>query len=103
MKLDWSYCPWCYGAGFEPASRREHTDKRYAARCANPKCARKDLMPFMRYCPWCRTKVRRPWPIPGSKEKCSRCSWGVLREFWDFCPWCDKRLSPPRRGAATPR
>lgn len=92
MKLDWVYCPWCYGAAFEPSSNREYSDRRYQGRCTNPGCSRKVLMPFMRYCPWCRRKVRRYWKIPGSNKKCDSCGWGVLKAFWDYCPWCSKSL-----------
>jgi len=92
MKLDWRFCPWCFGAGCEPRSEREFSDVRYNGRCSNPACSRKDLMPFMRYCPWCRTKVKRRWRIEGSNSKCPKCSWGVLPEYWDHCPWCAKRL-----------
>ncbi|MFC2173773.1 protein kinase, partial [Acidobacteriota bacterium] len=53
LKLDWLYCPWCFGPGFDVATNREFSDKRYAGRCSNTKCTRKSLMPFMRYCPWC--------------------------------------------------
>ena len=66
IKLDWHYCPWCYGPGFEHVSDREYSDRRYTARCPNRKCERKKLMPFMRYCPWCHTKVRQKWKIEGS-------------------------------------
>ncbi len=89
MKLDWRYCPWCYGPGYEPHGARRYTDRRYAARCSEPRC-RKDLMPFMRYCPWCRRKVRRKWKIAGARESCSRCGWGVAGGFWSYCPWCGK-------------
>jgi serine/threonine-protein kinase len=91
-KLDWEYCPWCYGPGFEDASERKYTDRRYDGRCRNFKCERKDLMAFMRYCPWCHTKVRQPWKIPGSKDTCGRCGWGVVRDFWTHCPWCANDL-----------
>lgn len=87
-KLDWAYCPWCYGRGFEDVSEREYTDRRYIGRCQNAKCERKELMPFMRYCPWCHTKVRRAWKISGSRDSCRKCGWGVLRDFWRYCPWC---------------
>jgi hypothetical protein len=97
LKLDWSYCPWCYGPGFEPQSKRKYSDKRYQGRCANPGCSRKLLMPFMRYCPWCRRKVRRKWAIKDSREKCAGCGWGVLGQFWSFCPWCAKPLAPKSR------
>lgn len=92
MKLDWRFCPWCFGPGVEPDGTRQYTDVRYEGRCRNPNCERKDLMPFMRYCPWCRTKVRRHWRIPGSGDKCGHCGWGVITEFWDHCPWCGKAV-----------
>jgi len=92
MKLDWVYCPWCYGPGYEPHTSRELPDKRYQAKCSNPQCTRKVLMPFMRYCPWCRSKVRRKWKIPEVKETCSSCGWGALSAFWSHCPWCGKRI-----------
>jgi serine/threonine-protein kinase len=92
LKLDWTYCPWCYGPGFEVTTQREYSDVRYRARCTNPDCPRKLLMPFMRYCPWCHRKVRRKWKVPGSSEACPSCGWGVYKSFWHFCPWCGKAL-----------
>jgi hypothetical protein len=92
MKSDWHYCPWCFGGGFEVRTTREYPDSRYTARCANPGCSRKQLMPFMRYCPWCRQKVRRKWKIDGLSDKCPSCGWGVVKEFWNHCPWCAKSL-----------
>jgi serine/threonine protein kinase len=86
------YCPSCFGPGFEPHGNRKYSDVRYTARCDSPRCKRKQIMPFMRYCPWCRARVRRKWKIAGSTEKCSRCGWGVLRAFWSYCPWCNKKL-----------
>ena len=87
VKNDWDYCAWCYGQGFEEEARRHYPDKRYTARCASERC-RGPLMPFMRYCPWCRTKVRRPWKLKGSKHVCRACNWGIAREFWNYCAWC---------------
>jgi serine/threonine-protein kinase len=87
VKNDWDYCPWCYGPGFVAESSRVYPDKRYQARCSNKRC-RGQLMPFMRYCPWCRLKVRRAWKLPGSRHSCTACGWGVAREFWNFCAWC---------------
>ncbi|MCA9198928.1 MAG: protein kinase [Planctomycetales bacterium] len=92
LKSDWKYCPWCYGPGFEPHSTRHYADRRYSAKCDNPKCSWRLLMPFMRYCPWCHRRVRRKWKIEGSKDKCSKCGWGVLKLFWNYCPWCGKRM-----------
>jgi len=91
-KLDWRYCAWCYGPGFDDVAQREYSDRRYVARCRNPHCDRKELMPFMRYCPWCRTKVRQAWKIPGSSDICGKCGWGVVRDVWSHCPWCAAML-----------
>jgi len=87
VKKDWDYCAWCYGPGFVEETTRRYSDKRYTARCANARC-RGDLMPFMRYCPWCRTKVKRPWKLAGSRKTCHSCNWGIADEFWNFCAWC---------------
>ena len=87
VKNDWDYCAWCYGPGFVEETTRRYPDKRYTARCANRKC-RGPLMPFMRYCPWCRTKVKKPWKLEGSRHRCKACNWGIAREFWNFCAWC---------------
>jgi len=87
VKADWDYCAWCYGRGFEPETNRRFPDKRYVSRCANSRC-REPLMHFMRYCPWCRSKVKRPWKIAGSSKKCHACSWGIAEEFWNYCAWC---------------
>ncbi len=93
VKNDWAYCAWCYGPGFEAESDRFYPDKRYTSRCANARC-REPLMPFMRYCPWCRMKVRRPWKLEGSKHRCRACKWGIAKEFWNYCAWCRE---PTRR------
>ncbi len=96
VKNDWDYCPWCYGPGFEEETTRRYPDRRYTARCANKRC-KGPMMPFMRYCPWCRTKVRKPWKLSGSKSRCRACHWGIAREFWNYCPWCRE---PVRRTAS---
>ncbi len=87
VKKDWDYCAWCYGPGFVQETTRRYPDKRYTAHCANKRC-HGPLMPFMRYCPWCRTKVKRPWKLLGSKKKCTSCDWGIADEFWNYCAWC---------------
>ena len=87
VKNDWDYCAWCYGPGFVEEATRRYPDKRYESRCASARC-RGPLMPFMRYCPWCRTKVRRPWKLPGSRHRCRSCGWGIARDYWNFCAWC---------------
>jgi serine/threonine-protein kinase len=90
-KLDWRYCAWCYGPGFEVETKRRFGDRRYQARCSNRSC-RGELMPFMRYCPWCRQKIKRPWKLPGSSASCRSCGWGVDPDYWNHCPWCAKDL-----------
>ncbi|MCH2129206.1 MAG: serine/threonine protein kinase [Pirellulaceae bacterium] len=90
VKLDWPYCAWCYGAGFDLSTTREYTDQRYQARCSHASCSRRLLMPYMRYCPWCRRRIRRKWKIPGTRETCTGCGWGVLKAYWSYCAWCGK-------------
>ena len=87
VKNDWDYCAWCYGSGFVAETSRSYPDKRYTSNCDNHRC-RGPLMPFMRYCPWCRKKVRRQWKLTGTRHKCRACDWGIAREFWNFCAWC---------------
>ncbi len=87
VKNDWEYCAWCYGPGFVEETSRRYPDKRYAAHCANTRC-RGPLMPFMRYCPWCKSKVRRVWKLKGSRDSCRACGWGIAKEFWNYCAWC---------------
>ena len=94
MKPDWRFCACCFGKSIEPKTNRAYTDKRYEGRCSNSSCGRKQLMPFTRYCPWCRTKVRRRWKIVGNKHKCSSCGWGVVRDYWKYCAWCSKAVGP---------
>jgi serine/threonine-protein kinase len=87
VKNDWNYCSWCHGPGFVEETSRRYPDKRYTAKCGNSRC-RGPLIPFMRYCPWCRTKVKKPWKLKGSRHSCKACKWGIAKEFWNFCAWC---------------
>ena len=87
VKKDWDYCAWCYGPGFVEETTRSYPDKRYSTKCDNRKCAG-PIMPFMRYCPWCRKKVRKSWKLQGSRKRCRSCNWGIADEFWNYCAWC---------------
>ncbi len=87
VKTDWDYCAWCYGPGFVEETTRTYPDKRYASKCENAKC-RGPLMPFMRYCPWCRKKVRKTWALKGSRKRCRACGSGIAAEYWNYCAWC---------------
>lgn len=101
VKSDWRYCGWCYGGQIQEPSTREYDDRRYVAKCGRKACPRGDLMPFMRYCPWCRGKVTRRWKLPEGAHKpqpCRKCGSGVDREFWEFCPWCGTRARPRAAG-----
>ncbi|MDA1062909.1 MAG: serine/threonine-protein kinase [Proteobacteria bacterium] len=91
VKNDWDYCAWCYGPGFEEETTRVYSDKRYTSRCSNARC-KGLLMPFMRYCPWCHSKVRKPWKIAGHKDNCTSCHWSIAKEFWNYCAWCKKAI-----------
>ncbi|MCA9711528.1 MAG: protein kinase [Myxococcales bacterium] len=89
VKLDWSYCAWCYGPKIGPQSSRRYTDRRYALGCTS--CGGK-LIPFSRYCPWCRVRVRHRWALGKKGRACTRCDQPVLPEFWAYCPWCGDGL-----------
>lgn len=92
VKSDWRFCAWCYGAAISDSDAMRYSDKRYVARCRNADCTEKMLMPFMRYCPWCRRRVQKKWKIEGSAATCANCGWFATDEFWDHCPWCARRL-----------
>lgn len=87
-KLDWKFCAWCYGGAIQEPDTRSYPDRRYESKC---KSCSGDLMPFSRYCPWCRHRVQRTWKLPGTRDKCRSCGNGITREFWTWCPWCGKR------------
>lgn len=94
IKLDWKYCVWCFGPGWQPAKTEHQDDPRYTHRCENPRCSGKRIMPFSRYCPDCRRRVRKKWNIDGNRTRCKRCGWGVVSSFWSYCPWCSQGLKP---------
>ena len=87
-KLDWKYCAHCYGPAIGPQSTRHYSDSKYEGHCT--KC-KGELMPFTKYCPWCKKKVTRRWRFEGSSGRCTRCSSDVLKDFWLFCAWCGKK------------
>lgn len=100
VKSDWKFCPWCCGKAVGPTTNRVWPDESYERRCPSTACARREVLPFMRYCPWCRRRITHRWKIPSSRPRCSGCGWGVVPEYWRFCPWCGDSLrrSPSRRG-----
>lgn len=99
VKRDWRYCAWCFGQGFEEETTRRYSDARYTHRCESSAC-RGPLMPFMKYCPWCKTKVRRQWKLGSKSKKCGRCGWGTADGFWDYCAWCGSGAKSKKRAVA---
>ncbi|MEM7610465.1 MAG: serine/threonine-protein kinase [Pseudomonadota bacterium] len=95
VKLDWNYCAWCYGSGFEPETTRRFADKRYIERCSNSAC-KQPLMAHMRYCPWCRSKVRRRWQMRSNDLACRTCKQPIASDYWRYCAWCREPVSEAR-------
>jgi hypothetical protein len=90
VRAEWTACPWCYAGRLAGNGRRPRPDPRAVRRCADRACEGR-LQPFMRYCPICKRKPRRPWSHAELRERCPRCRWPVSREFFHFCPWCGRR------------
>ena len=89
VRPEWSFCPWCYRGRFQSNGRRPPPDARAVRRCGRRGCAG-ELRPFMRYCPLCKWKPRRPWTAAGLPDRCPRCRWATHRGFFRFCPWCGR-------------
>lgn len=102
VRPEWTACPWCYAGRLQGNGRPPPPDPRAARRCPRRGCAGQ-LQPFMRYCPLCKQKVRRPWSHPELAHRCPRCRWPVAREFWRFCPWCGRREPHAGHFAKKPR
>lgn len=102
VRPEWRCCPWCFPGRFESNGRPPPPDPKAVRRCSRRGCSGQ-LRRFMRYCPMCKRKPRRPWSHPDLGERCLRCRWPVSRRFWRFCPWCGRRqpeagsFQPPRR------
>jgi len=86
---DWNYCPWCFGAGFPSVSHQPSMDQCYQGRCS--RCHETRLLPHMRFCPWCNSRLR-PWRTPKLADRCPGCSSSVDFDHWDWCPWCSRDL-----------
>jgi len=89
VKPEWTACPWCYPGRLEGNGRAPRPDPRAVRRCSRRGCEG-ELQPFMRYCPICKQKTKRPWTHPDLPDRCPRCRWPVSRQFWRFCPWCGR-------------
>ena len=87
---EWTACPWCYPGRLAGNGRPPRPDRKAVRPCPRRGCPG-ELRRFMRYCPVCKQKPRRPWSHPELPERCPRCRWPVSRAFFRFCPWCGRR------------
>ena len=87
---EWKACPWCYDGRFQANGRTPPPDPQATRRCRKAGCSGQ-LRPFMRYCPQCKTKVKRPWSEP-DLPPCPRCRWPSAPR-WRFCAWCGRKDS----------
>jgi serine/threonine-protein kinase len=92
VRAEWTACPWCYSGRFEGNGRRPAWDPRAERTCTARGCDGQ-LRPFMRYCPLCKQKTRRPWSHPDLPDRCPRCRWPTSHAYLRFCPWCGRRES----------
>ncbi len=90
VRPEWTACPWCYPGRLEGNGRPPRPDPDAERPCPRRGCAGQ-LRPFMRYCPVCKQKPRRPWSHPHLHDRCPRCRWPVSRAHWRHCPWCGRR------------
>jgi serine/threonine-protein kinase len=90
LKPEWTACPWCYPGRLQGNGRPPRFDPEAERSCTARGC-KGQLQPFMRYCPQCKRKPRRPWTHPDLPDRCPRCRWAVSRQSWRFCPWCGRR------------
>jgi serine/threonine-protein kinase len=93
VRAEWKACPWCYAGRFEGNGRLPARDPKATRTCGARGCSGR-LRPFMRYCPICKRKTRRPWIVPELPDRCPRCRWSDSLQFWRFCPWCGRRHAP---------
>ena len=96
VRAEWPACPWCYRGRLEGNGRRPRPDPKAERRCTRRGCEG-ELRTFMRYCPLCKQKPKRPWSHPDLPDRCPRCRGPVSKDHWRHCPWCGRR--EPRAGS----
>ena len=96
VRPEWKACPWCYAGRFEGNGRRPPPDPKALRTCTTRGCEGQ-LRLFMRYCPLCKRKPKRPWSHPDLPDRCPKCRWPTSHAFFRFCPWCGRR--EPRAGS----
>ncbi len=90
VRAEWTACPWCYAGRLEGNGRKPRPDPAAERRCPRRGCEG-ELRPFMRYCPLCKQKPKRPWSHPDLSDRCPRCRGPVSKAHWRHCPWCGRR------------
>ncbi len=90
VRAEWTACPWCASGRLAGNGRRPRPDSAALRRCARRDCDG-ELRAFMRYCPRCKQRPRRPWVDRELEDRCPRCHWSVSRQSWRHCPWCGRR------------
>ncbi len=88
VRAEWKSCPRCSQGRFESNGKKIPADPRAERTCTRADC-RTPLRRFMRYCPNCKLKVRRPWKVE-NVDACGRCRWPMVSR-WRFCAWCGKK------------
>ncbi len=88
VRAEWKACPWCYSGRFEGNGKKPPRDPHATRACRRKGCSGQ-LRPFMRYCPMCKTKVKRAWSEP-DMPPCPRCRWASAPR-WRFCAWCGRK------------
>ncbi|MAE94505.1 MAG: hypothetical protein CL910_07600, partial [Deltaproteobacteria bacterium] len=90
VRAEWTACPWCYPGRLEGNGRPPRPDAGAERTCPRRGCDG-ELRAFMRYCPRCKQKPKRPWSHPDLPDRCPRCRWPVSKAHWRHCPWCGRR------------
>jgi serine/threonine-protein kinase len=91
VRPEWNHCPWCYAGRLQGNGRRPPPDPRAERSCTRRGCDGQ-LRAFMRYCPRCGQKPRRPWTHEALEDRCGRCRCST-HPSWRYCPWCGRRQS----------
>lgn len=102
VRPEWTSCPWCFRGHLEGNGKKPRIDSRAERSCARRGCDG-ELRVFMRYCPVCKERPRRPWSHPDLAERCHHCRGPVHRLFWRFCPWCGRGTGRPTSPATKRR
>ena len=97
VRPEWKSCPWCYAGRLQGNGKAPPPDPQATRRCRRKGCSGQ-LRPFMRYCPVCKTKVKRPWTEP-DLTPCKRCRWPTAPR-WRYCAWCGRKDSGALQVAA---